>query len=206
MNFINPVKDNVIFVSQDNTAIYICPMKYKLGILEFDSNENEIELQKWAKEVIKCDNLDYLLLPFKSANLTTDWWQYVVENRRHFLNKKIVYSVMDLMKSIYNDVAYNKEIRKEFNRNLSYEFFKYYDFCIQCLSIGDYEVKDIIGIYSCIDDDDDLFKLMQNHLITLESNFIISRLQEESQKDVINHIINHVILSYYEWQGWIAQK
>jgi len=47
---------------------------------------------------------------------------------------------------------------------------------------------------------------MQNHLNVLEYNFVSSRLQDESQKDVINHIINHVILSYYEWQDWITEK
>jgi hypothetical protein len=47
---------------------------------------------------------------------------------------------------------------------------------------------------------------MQNHLNVLEFNFASSRLQDESQKDVINHVVNHIILSYYEWQGWITEK
>lgn len=205
MNLINPVRDNVIFVSEDNKAIYIPPLKYKLGILDLDPKENEIEIQAWAKIAMSCEDLDSLLFPFIDAKLSTDWWQYVVEHKRQFLNKKIVYNVMCKMKNLYKDIAFDKDIRKEFNRNFAYEFFKYYDFCIQALSTGDYSTKDIIGIYSSLEDED-LHKLMQNHLNILESNFFISRLQEESQKDVINHIINHVICSYYEWQGWITQK
>lgn len=205
MNLIDPVKDNVIFVSEDNLAIYISPLKYKLGILEIKSKINEIELQDWVKQVLHFDNLNYLLFPFSQGRLSTDWWNYIIENRRQFLNKKIVFHVMVQMKNLYKEIAYDNDIRKEFNKHLVLEFFKYYDFCIQALSKGDYEIKDIVGIYSGIEDDD-LYKLMQNHLNNLESNFITSRLQEETQKDVINHIVNHVILSYYEWQGWIAQK
>ena len=204
MNIVDPVKDNVIFVSDSNTALYITPLKYKLGILDLNPNENELNLQDWAKKAANGENLEYILFPFVDGKLGTDWWDYIVEHRRHFLNKKIVFHVMNLMKSLYKDIAFGKDIRKEFNRDYAYQFFKHYDFCIQSLSTGDYKVKDIVNIYTPLEDDD-MYKLMQNHLNILESNFIISKLQEESQLDVINHIINHVILSYYEWQGWITK-
>ena len=205
MNPVDPVRDNVIFVSEDNIAIYITPLKYKLGILEINPNINEIEIQDWAKMAIAGDDLDYLLFPFIPNKLNTNWWSYIIENKRQFLNKEIVFCVMNKMKHLYKDIAYDKDIRKEFNRPLTYKFFNLYDFCIQALSTGDYQPKNIIDIYSSLEDED-LYKLMQNHLNVLEYNFVSSRLQDESQKDVINHIINHVILSYYEWQDWITEK
>jgi|LauGreDrversion4_2_1035121.scaffolds.fasta_scaffold567429_2 hypothetical protein len=205
MNPVDPVRDNVIFVSDDNIAVYITPLKYKLGILETNPNVNEVEIQDWAKRAMSGDDLDYLLFPFSQGKLSTDWWDYIVEHKRQFLNKEIVFCVMNKMKHLYKDIAFDKDIRKQFNRSLAYKFFTFYDFCIQCLSTGDYNQKDIIEIYSTLEDED-LYKLMQNHLHVLESNFASSRLQEESQKDVINHIVNHVILSYYEWQGWITEK
>ena len=205
MNPVDPVRDNVIFVSEDNIAVYITPMKYKLGIIETNPNINEVEIQDWAKRAISGDDFDYLLFPFLQGKLTTDWWNYIVEHKNQFLNKEIVFNVMNKMKHLYKDISYDKEIRREFDRNLTYKFFNLYDFCIQALSTGDYYPKNVVDIYSSLEDED-LYKLMQNHLNVIETNFVTSRLQDESQKDVINHIINHVILSYYEWQGWISQK
>lgn len=205
MNPVDPVRDNVIFVSEDNTAVYITPLKYKLGVIETNPNINEIEIQEWAKRAMIGDDLDYLLFPFSPGKLSTDWWNYIVEHKKQFLNKEIVFNVMNKMKHLYKDISYDKDIRKVFDRQLTYKFFTLYDFCIQALSIGDYNQKNIIDIY-CTLEDEDLYKLMQNHLNVLETNYITSKLQDESQKDVINHIINHVVLSYYEWQGWITQK
>lgn len=205
MNPVDPVRDNVIYVSEDNVALYITPLKYKLGILETNPNINEIEIQDWAKRAISGDDFDYLLFPFLQGKLTTDWWNYIVEHKKQFLNKEIVFNVMNKMKHLYKDISYDKDIRKVFDRSLTYKFFNLYDFCIQALSTGDYYPKNVVDIYSSLEDED-LYKLMQNHLNVIETNFVTSRLQDESQKDVINHIINHVILSYYEWQGWISQK
>ena len=87
MNPVDPVRDNVIFVSEDNIAIYITPLKYKLGILETNPSINEIEIQEWAKKAVSGDDFDYLLFPFISGKLNTNWWSYIVEHKRQFLNK-----------------------------------------------------------------------------------------------------------------------
>ena len=60
--------------------------------------------------------------------LSDEHKSYKWVNKRQFLNKEIVFCAMNKMKHLYKDIAYDKDIRKQFNRPLTYKFFNLYDF------------------------------------------------------------------------------
>jgi hypothetical protein len=201
---INPIQNNVVAIS-NGTHIFIPHPNYMIGISQFDHSNDFINLQSWFQKATHSPR--HIKMLFEENDLTSTWWEYIKEHRNQFLSKTFIENNLIILKNFYNNLMYENQFG---NANINSEnpeiisFFNEYDFCNQVLAAGKYipnpPVNEAISLLS----EKQIADLMQNHIVVLEDKLQRSPLQNIAQHDVLNNILTHTILSYWEWQSWIS--
>ena len=196
------LKNSVIMVSQKNLAIFIPSPAYSLGL--YSHAGPEISLKKWFTKSLHGDPHSIKLL-FEDAQITSEWWEYIVEHRNQFLSKNFVKQNVYQLKKFYNTLAFshkNEKVSLENDPDVA-RFFVEYDFCNQVLAAGKYLPNpfdpDVLHLLT----DSQLLDLMHNHITILDDKLELSNLQNSAQQDVLNHVCTHVTLEFWKWQTWI---
>lgn len=199
---ISQLKNSIILVTQQNTAIYVPSPAYSIGL--YSHTGPEISIKKWFMKALHGDPQCIKML-FEDPIITSEWWDYIVEHKYQFVSKNFVKANLNLFKKFYNSISFSNKFE---NLNLKYDqqvirFFVEYDFCNQILAAGKYLPNKFDGSVLELLTNQQILDLMQNHIVILEDKIELSSLQNNPQQDTLNHICTHVILEFWKWQGWI---
>lgn len=200
----DPIQNNVIAISS-GTHVFIPHPNYMIGISDFCHSEDYINLQEWFLKATY--NPKHIKMLFEENDVTSTWWEYIKEHRNQFLSKTFIENNLIVLKRFYNNLMYEYQFDNTILNSENPEiisFFNEYDLCNQVLAAGKYipnpPVNEAISLLS----EKQITDLMQNHIVILEDKLHRSTLQNTVQKDVLNNILTHTILSYWEWQNWIS--
>jgi len=200
----DPIQNNVIAIS-NGIHVFIPHPNYMIGLSNFSHSEDYIDLQKWFLKAKHSPR--HIKMLFEENDVTSTWWEFVKEHRNQFLSKMFIENNLIVLKSFYNKLMYENQfngapINSENPEIIS--FFNEYDFCNQVLAAGKYipnpPVNEAVSLLS----EKQIADLMKNHIVVLEDKLHRSTLQNIAQHDVLNNILTHTILSYWEWQNWIS--
>jgi hypothetical protein len=196
------LKNSIIFVGDQNAAIYIPSPTYSIGLYSYSGPE--INLKKWFMRALHGDPSSIKML-FEDPELTSQWWEYVREHKNQFLSKNFIKHNLVLLKKFFNTLSYSSQFNKVdlHNDTQVIKFFIEYDFCNQVLAAGKYEPNVINPDFLQLLSDKQILDLMHNHITVLEDKIDLSNLQNNPQHDTLNHVCTHVILEFWKWQGWI---
>ncbi len=196
------IKNSVIMVSQKNLAIFVPSPSYSIGI--FTHSGPELSIKKWFMKALNGDPTSIKLL-FEDPQITSEWWDYVLENRNQFLSKNFIKQNIYQMKKFYNTLAFshkNDKINLVNEPNVA-RFFVEYDFCNQVLAAGKYLPNKFDNEVLNLLTDSQILDLMHNHILILDDKLDLSNLQTSPQHDVLNHLCTHVVVEFWKWQTWI---
>lgn len=196
------LKNSVIMVSQKGQAIFIPSPSYSIGLYTFGGQE--INIKKWFMKALHGDPACIKML-FEDSQMSSEWWDYLLEHRNQFLSKNFVKQNLYQLKKFYNTLAFsykNDKISLKNEPNVA-RFFVEYDFCNQVLAAGKYLPNKFDESVLDLLSDSQILDLMHNHIIILDDKLELSNLQLSPQQDVLNNVCTHVILEFWRWQGWI---
>ena len=201
-------KNNSIVFKTTEISIYIPHPNQLVGLANKEYDTSLISIQDFVFECIN-GNFKYVKFLFQPCNqVENSWWSYLLEHKNQFLNKKLINNIIIDLKLIYNKYSYLHNIEQLetclFNSDEIKYFFKQFDFCNQALSSGKYLQNPSIDETLSLLSNQIILDLMSNHLILLNHHFEISKLQENSQLDVINHVLTHITFSYWDFQNLIT--
>ena len=197
----NNVENHVICLTKDNYEIYVPSLKSIFTLKDEGIPVRYISLIDFFKSASSGECFEKTKILFEEPQGGSDFWNYVRENRRQFISKKIVCDVIEDMKLIFNKLSYYG-INSQSDRRRAYKFLELNDFCVQALASGMYSPADIYDCYEHLDNKQ-LMDVMNNHIRVVADKVQLSPLQEDVQHDVLEHVLSHVITSYWDWQGWI---
>ena len=196
------LKNSVIMVSQQNLAIYIPSPSYSIGLYSYSGSE--ISIKKWFMKALHGDPASIKLL-FEDPQISSQWWDYILENRNQFLSKNFIKQNIYHLKKFYNTLAFslkNDTVNFANDPNVV-RFFVEYDFCNQVLAAGKYLPNKFDAEILSLLSNSQILDLIHNHIIILDDKLDLSSLQTSPQQDVLNHVCTHVILEFWKWQTWI---
>ena len=197
----NNIENHVICLTKDNYEIYVPSLKSVFSLKDEEIPIRYISLVDFFKSASSGGCFEKTKIVFEEPQGGSDFWNYVRENRRHFISKKIVCDVIEDMKLIFNKLSYYG-INSQSDRRRAYKFLELNDFCVQALASGMYFPANIDDSYEHLDNKQ-LMDVMNNHIRVVSDKVELSTLQQDVQHDVLEHVLSHVITSYWEWQGWI---
>jgi hypothetical protein len=197
----NNVENHVICLTKDNYEIYVPTLNSVFSLQKVELPVKYISLVDFFKLASSGTSFETTKVLFEEPQGGSDFWNYVRENRRQFISKKLVCDVIEDMKLIFNKLSYYG-INSQTDRRRAYKFLELNDFCVQTLASGMYCPANINDCYDFLDDKQ-LMEVMCNHIRVVSDKVDLSTLQEDVQHDVLEHVLSHVVTSYWEWQGWI---
>jgi len=200
-------KNNIIFKSKD-FAIYVPHPNEIIGISSVEYNQNLLTIQQYLNECVNGNFNFTKYLFFLNNECSNEWWSYLKDYKFQFLSLRLIDEIINDLKLTFN--KYNYLIKNdEYKTNLySLEeiklFFLHYDFCNQVLASGKYFPNPSIDQTLSLLSNQIILDLMHNHIVILQNHLKTSKLQADIQPDVVNHILTHIIFTYWDFQNYIT--
>lgn len=200
-------KNNIIFKSKD-FAIYVPHPNEIIGISSVEYNQNLLTIQQYLNECVNGNFNFTKYLFFLNNECSNEWWSYLKDYKFQFLSLRLIDEIINDLKLTFNKYSYlikNDEYKT--NLYLLEEiklFFLHYDFCNQVLASGKYFPNPSIDQTLSLLSNQIILDLMHNHIVILQNHLQTSKLQADIQPDVVNHILTHIIFTYWDFQNYIT--